>query len=279
MNNQQEGLEEQILRNLIKTGFINELHIANKLNNANWKTSLNQSFQDIDTNTSREIDIVARKAGKTKCGMLSMSVHLVIECKKIEKYPWVIISNQIENSLYFHLYPGWSIIHAGEKYMDGGGIFPPRLIDEHFMRSNSTRIGSAFHDAFKDSTEASQIFKAFMSACKAAVYKSKLYDIDKEWSAYKIEDPTRLDFFHPVVVVDGPLFEAFLDLKNELTVKRADWVPITYRHTSPQYGDDTLFHCDIVTFNYFDKYLNSVENWLTKMSESCGSFYKEKYLI
>ena len=271
-------LEEKILEDLLKTGFIKELEVAQILTKAKWKTSLNQTYQDKDTNINREIDIIASKKGNIDFNKLHLWVDLVIECKQTSN-PWVIISNHFESSLDFHLNPGWTIIHGGEKYIKNGGIFPPRHIDQYFMRSKTSRIGSAFHDSFKKSTETSKIFQAIMSACKAAVYKSQIHGASPNWDDYKKEEPTDLTFYHPIVIVDGPLFEAFLNKKNKIELKRVEWIPITYVYSSPNYSKhlDTTFHCDIVTFEYFEKYLLTVDSWLTKMNDSFIEYYKKNY--
>lgn len=274
----EKTLEEKILEDLLKTGYINELEVARKLSQYNWKPNLNGTYLDKDLNINREIDVTASKRGGVKYDKVNIRVELIIECKKTSN-PWVIVSNNDERSIHFHLAPGWTIIHGGEKYINNGGIFPPRLIDEHFMRCNSSRIGSAFHDAFKEPKEISKIFQAIMNASKAAISRSSIYGASPEWKDYKKEAPTNLTFFHPIVVVDGPLFEAYLNLSNKLEVKQIDWIPTTYRYSSPNYSKDSdiLFHCDIVTFNYFERYIELVDNWLIKMNEACVEYYKKHY--
>ena len=278
MTTNRNNLKDKIIEDLRKTGFLKELELARILSDKGWRPHLNQTYLDKDINTNREIDVVASKKGRISNDKLHLWVNLVIECKKT-KNPWVIISNSDESSLNFHLQPGWSLIHGGEKYIDNGGIFPPRLIDKHLMRGASNRIGSAFHDSFKEPRETSKIFQSIMAACKAAVDKSEIHGASKEWEDYEKKDPTYLTFYHPIVVVDGPLYEAHLNDKNELTVDEVDWIPVTYNYSSRAYSEygSTSWHCDIVSFKFFEEYLMKADNWLEKMNIDFVKWYNKKY--
>lgn len=273
-----EPLEKKILNNIKKTGFIKELELARILNNKGWDSQLNSSYLDKDTGINREIDIIASKKGNIDYHYLHLWVDLVIEVKKADK-PWVIVTNSDDDGLNYRLNPGWGIIHGGEKYIDIGGIFPPRIIDKYFMRNQSVRIGSSFYEAFKESSEVSKIYQAIMSACKAAVYKSKIHGASPKWDDYGADDPTYLTFYHPVVVVDGPLYEVYLNENNEVVVSKINWIPVSYQYSSPQYSkewSDTYFHCDIVQFDYMNTYLDLTQMWLEKMNENMVAHYKVK---
>jgi hypothetical protein len=271
-------LKERIINDLKKSGFIKELELARMLSKNGWNPHLNDTYLDKDTNVSREIDIIGSKMGPVAYEKLKLWLDLVIECKKTTN-PWVIFSNKDENFLKFHLNPGWSLIHGGEKYIKNGGIFPPRVIDKHFMRNNCDRIGSAFHDAFKEPRETSKIFQAVITACKAAADKVTIHGASPKWDDYDEEALTHLTFYHPIVVVDGPLYEVHLNEESEAEVNEVDWIPTTYRYSSRNYADsgNVSFHCDIVRFEFFQQYLQKVDKWLLNMNTDMVEYYKKNY--
>jgi hypothetical protein len=42
-------------------------------------------------------------------------------------------------------------------------------------------------------------------------------------------------------------------------------------------SNHTSIHCDIVTFEYFEKYLQTVDYWLAGMNKSFVDYYKLNY--
>src|SRR5690606_17296106 len=123
------------LEDLKKTGFLNELRIAQKLASRSWKPKLNDSYFDKDSQISREIDLIAIKKASDLPNHLDLWVNLVVEVKKSSK-PWIIFTNELEKKrgLYNGM-PGWTLIHGGENYVGAtGGIFTPEDIHQNIMR-------------------------------------------------------------------------------------------------------------------------------------------------
>lgn len=264
-------MKERILEDLNKTGFISELYIAQNIANKGWKPTLSSSFFDKDLNISREIDIIATKKAISVDDKLSLWVNLVIEVKKSSK-PWIIFTNELEKKgVFYNGMPGWTLIHGGENYIgDRGGVFSPEDIHEHLMRIDKKRIGKAFHEAFKPPTETSKIFQAIISACKAAIDKSEVYPEENSYRKKSVNtDKIYLEFYHPMIVIDGPLFEVYLDDKNAIKLEEQDWIPVNYEYSSNNYGSEygrsVTFYPDIVKYEAIDQYIDLVDKWLATM--------------
>ena len=265
-------MKDKILEDLNKTGFINELRVAQKFEEKSWRPKLNDSFFDKDSQISREIDLIVKKRASNVKNKLGLWINLTVEVKKSAK-PWIVFTNDLEKKGgLFNGMPGWTLIHGGENYIgENGPIFTPRDIHEKIMRINKTRIGTAFHESFKPPTETSKIFQAIISACKAAVDKSEIHPRENSFMKdFRESDEIYLEFYHPLVVVDGPLFEVYLDKANEIQLEEQKWIPVNYEYSSKQYsesfGHSISFYPDIVKFDYIEEYINLLDTWLSSMA-------------
>ena len=101
--------EKDILGILRDSGYPLEQEIASSLEKMNWNFTLNYAFMDVETNVSREIDLLAerkvslenlmkalnKEVTKEHKGQglkildkrVTLSVELLVECKKIKSPP------------------------------------------------------------------------------------------------------------------------------------------------------------------------------------------------
>lgn len=132
------------------------------------------------------------------------------------------------------------------------------------------RFGKAFHEAFKKPSENSKIFESLLSSCKAAYYFKKNTGTEPFKSDFDRESQVELHFFLPLIVLDGLLFEAFLE-RGEIVLSEANWIPIEYEYASAKYESErsrTTFLPTIVRYKGFEDYLKLLDEWIADVNES-----------
>ena len=259
-------LIEKIKKDIKKAGFKSEMKATSILLKEGWGRTINSiSYNDKDENKSRELDILSVRQIVDDTENYSMAIVLSIEVKKSEK-PWVVFSrNKIaeENSE-----PGWNILNS--KYNLHSNNISEDIINNKNPLHQSSKIGTGFHEAFKSPNEKSQIYKALLTSCKAAVYQKDLYS--KYLSGYRSGKKV-LYFILPLVIVDGNLFETFLDNTGKISVIESNYIPIKLYYSSNQYAQK-LFFSEIITINGFKKYLDKITLWLNDMFNNCNFIEK-----
>ncbi len=261
-----EDLKLKIAEDIKKTGYITELKVAQILAEDKWKTTFGKSYQDFDEGKSREIDIVAYKVLNDKDVNLQLVFNLSVEIKHEPTYPWVIFMTKDPWSSY-----GWSILHCGESYMkESGTIFGPDDLNNKPLCRSDGKTGSSFYEAFKKSDATSKIFKALIGASKAAYFQKEQWGEHPDNTKYNVKNQVILEFFIPLVVVEGQLFEAHLE-KEDVLVKESTWVPIKLDYSSPNYSKDDRdirFHPYLSSKDGLPTFLNIMGGWISLISSN-----------
>ena len=250
-----DNIEAQILSEINKTGFHLELRVSDWL--AKWKYSAKHSVYYIDNDESkgRELDILAHKTSwKEERKFLWFADNvLAVECKKSDK-PWVIFTSPKDGDddnnifLYDHIVerdiemPIWTSDTIWETVID-----PVSAINPLF---NHSRIGRTYFVPFTNSENSEIIYKSLTTAVKATI-------AIKENSGY---GGSRVIFYYPTVVLQGRLFESYLE-NGESKLVETEIVPVSFTYQSAKYKP-VNFIVPIVTENVFEKYLSSLEKTL-----------------
>lgn len=180
---------------------------------------------------------------------------LSIEIKKSDK-PWVIFTSKRR----FTDTGGYGLLNHTNN------ISSDILTYQDIMQKypgNMKRIGRNEYVALaKDGHP--QIYNALLSSVKSSIEQHRLAEEHKE--AY---DETSFDivFYTPVVVVDGILFEAYLNEDDDVEVKPSSHIVFNLNYASPSYKRKSYL-VDIVTLNGLEDYLVSQEKWIEKMRDS-----------
>lgn len=252
-----EPIEKQIEKDLEKSGYIAELHTGCALQKQGWHITYGETYADRDDKKSREIDIVAYRVFNNKEANLQIVMNLFVEVKQSFKHPWTVFMTHDS----FHDY-GWTILHAGSAYMKKGHVAFPNAMTTEPMSRPDMKVGSAFHEAFRDPDAPSTIYKALISACKAAFHGQASWGEDDDTFQYEAGRKVVLEFYVPLVVVAGQLFEVQL-IDNKVEILPADWLPVKLNYSSPQYckDGDILFHPYITSLKRIEKCLNAFDKW------------------
>jgi hypothetical protein len=206
----QETIEERIHKWLAREGYPLEMKVAQKIRNST-KLDVRQGwhYQDPESNTSREIDIICR-AGEIY-GFAE--VNFVIECKGSSK-PWILFSS--EDAV------------AGYHRMSAFGLLSKEarseLVRRLFKGEGQLEIAKAIPWLWKDGRAGYAITQAFegnsnapyvgvLSAVKAALWLTS----NSVWQETKYR---KFCMSFPVVVTSSPLYECYLDGDGGICLNR-----------------------------------------------------------
>lgn len=259
-----DELKSKILKDIRKSGFLSEMKTNAILIKNGWTNTHNaETFLDKDFNKSREIDITAYKVKYDKAERLRIGIHLVIEVKKSDK-PWIIFCQEKQSKIRRGL--GWRILNFKDNITRHQLSY--NEINLKNRHANSELFGTSYYEAFKEPSESSQVYSALMTCCKAAVHEQELnsWEVDgkKKYDATRSHD---LDFFLPIVVLDGLMFKSILDNKGELDLTQVDYSPIRLNYSSKNY-EETTFYPEIITLNGLKEHLENIEEWHQSMYDS-----------
>lgn len=246
-----EELKSKVLKDIQKSGFISEMMVNSILIKKGWLFTLcGETFNDKDLNKSREIDIVSYKVLANEDDSVRVGVHVVIEVKKSEK-PWVVFCQKKEH--FFHNLVTLVMLRDSENINMDELSFSD--IGENYRHSKSNIYGSAYTEAFKGPSETSQIYSALITACKAATSYQK-----KESDASMKNNKKQINFYLPIVVLNGKLFQAKLDESGDVEIEETNYCPINLNYSSDNYSQERFFP-EIVTIDEFESHLDHLIEW------------------
>lgn len=184
---------------LLRTGFILEMEVNEKLIRAGYETKVGKFFVDYDESKKREIDIIARKT------INDVTVTLVIECKQSLMSDWIFVCSNKNPSRYYNYV----------KYFPQSGVdvSESKIFDHTHILDHDILLAQNFIIRNKLGKQASPepITTAALKVSKAIVYE-----------ASKIDLKQKRNILIPVAVFSGQLFKA--DYDGELKVEEINHV-------------------------------------------------------
>jgi hypothetical protein len=268
-----EKIFKNNLSNYIKenTGYLEELKVANIFSKTGWEVRHSSYYLDRDENKGREIDVYASKnivfediLGKE----IYIGLNLVCEVKKSVDKPWIIFST--EKSPYEARLEVSLCTQSGmgdvlrQKIQTNKNVYRNSSIDK------LSRIGVTYCEAFKNEkpkmgSDYSQIFKALTSSIKASEY---FFSISQNRYVGMMGSlPKSIEFFEPVIILSGAMYEAYLNIKNELELNEINHIPVLFNRISPKYYRHNYI-IDVVTIKELPNLLTSKEKWINLIKEN-----------
>lgn len=262
---------------IAKTGFPLELRVSRLLDMSGFYIAPNLYYIDADEEKGREIDLRALKNIRThEPGRPWIRYALMVECKKLDR-PWVVLTSPrarydkwIDEVDFRGLMRGKEQLqrlpwHEDLELPDLAAVHP------YFTRE---MLGRSFFEAFRSSKEsedeaegqtgagatnaqsrsaqtweASRIFGAIATSVKATL----AMHADQFGGA----PGQSICFYYPLVVVDGLLFEGYLE-GDEVEVKEVDSTIVSFFYASPKYGHHK-FAVPIVRFGVLQEFLTQMD--------------------
>ena len=267
MNNKNEKIESKdelktkLLKRLEETGYPVELRVGSIFSSCGIPNlHHNRYYVDKDEQKGREIDICAYTNVFSEKPSLSVGLGLICEVKQSRKYPWIILSTK---KGFTWGGEGWSRLHYSVGEVDA------ELLSFEEIESKSTtrqfaRIGRSYYEGFKTANAKSSIFEALTTVSKAAEHWLKR---NAEAVKGMEGEPRSITFADPLIVLDGLLYEAYLDEDSRMKLDEISHIPISFGYISTEYSRFGYL-VEVVTIEELPVLLAKKRKWITHMHNS-----------
>lgn len=251
MSQTQTGLSDDLIAriesDIRKSGFPLEMYVLNVCSTKNTGRLPNVRYEYLDQ--LREIDLCAFFSSKRPTHYTSTT--LIIECKTSASKPWVFFSTpsyKMEDVTFFLHYESAFDPPFAESRR-------PPLLSQIRSKMKNSYYGDAsiprcvsYYEAFRSTSERSEIYKAIDSVITYLGYRSA-------WRRSRFRSwPDHSDFYLPVVVLDGPLFEATVEL-DKVSVCARPHIQLRTLHR------EKMYVIDIVSREHFKQFFEQVEKF------------------
>jgi hypothetical protein len=275
-------LERKILQDIAKTGYPLEIRASLVLEAQGWSVTHNPAYLDPEEQKAREIDIRAvmswdvEKPGGSKH---FLACNLLVECKKSTN-PWVFFVTPVARSEQAdHLRYYSSIENLVEKLWTKGDY----VLDLDFLRSSQPRLRSdrcarTYYEPFKGQEKGDRsptIFRALSAATKAIHHEAtgwrRLFDEDIHLDLFTI-------FWYPLVIFDGPMYEASVSLEGGISLSQSAHVQVPFNYVTAGAdpgGEPERFMVDVVQEPFLAHYLSSQAAFHAAAAQKMESCYRD----
>lgn len=261
--------KENVVKAIEDTGFPLELRAANLFANRGYHVASSLYYVDRDEGKGREIDLrVLLNRQWERAGQTFFVRHcLLVECKRYRKRPWVVFTNA---STGYDKRPNQLDLRGGSSKVRWQ-VDLPRIIGASHPLFDTPCLGRGYTELFRESNQEeadSPIFKAITTAVKAtlAAREAKFAAGDKSICVY-----------YPLVVLDGMLWESFLEGKSIDAIEQTS-VVVSFFYESPNYPLEG-FRVPIVVEAALPAFLGRLEKVLDQMNDyfqSCAEAFADK---
>lgn len=273
MNNKNEkqestnNLKAKLLKNLEETGYPVELKVDNILWEYGWRVEYHNAYYfDEDEQKGREVDIQAYNVAYSKKYGVGVALALICQVKKSLKKPWVILSTEKSGEET----GGYGRLHYTVGKINSN-LLSFSEIERRSTTDQFTRIGRSYCEGFKSTNAKSVIFEALTTAVKASEYwlkrEKEAIEGDKTTSINNEGHFRHVTFVDPVVILDGLLYEAYLDDDAQLRLNEIEHIPISFAYVSGGYSR-SRYLVEIVTLNKLPTLLLRKHKWITDIKNT-----------
>ena len=250
--------EEFLKKQIEKTGYPLEIEVSSRLDK-DWDVINTDSYFDKDEGKLRDIDIYASR-DFADFFPLVVSASLAIECKKSENFVWVFFTRPFEFD-YVNDITGQYIdeLQVRSKRFDLDYISEV-ILEKNPLHYYSMKRVAVSYDEFPIDTKKSeygegkkQIFKAENQLKKYLTYSNE---------QFLLQPPQEVKLIYisfPCIVFDGTMYEAILE-DGKVELKKSNHVVLARSNRAPYSVYDLTFLIDVVTKNYFDRYMKKINN-------------------
>lgn len=211
----EKDLKKRVTDWLEKQGYPLEMRVASALRDVGFAVSQGEYYDDPDTKTSREIDVIAVKTDEYDI----LETSIVVECKRSADKPWVLFTSEThESGRDITLTYAVMSLSAREKLVKLSKKGFDKSMQDLLWLNKSKKTAYGMAVAFTKREDPA--YKAALSALKAS--------ISQNISSSYTNVTKSLRFIFPVIVIDGNLFEAYLDKKGNTVVREIDEGTVTY---------------------------------------------------
>jgi hypothetical protein len=200
--NKSDELKKKVENWIKEQGYPLEMKVATAFIDEGFDVRQGSFYLDPESNESREIDVIVR------CGdiLSHFDVYFIIECKSNSK-PWILFTSENTLAGYNRYFAYCLYSEFARNQFINKTMYNRQLGEMLPWFDKKGRNAYAVTQAFTTSVD--NTYKAAMSSLKAAI-ALKISE-EKKWQKH-------LTFIFPVIVIDGSLFESYLNPSGELVV-------------------------------------------------------------
>jgi hypothetical protein len=221
MSQGKDDLPEKLNDWLRREGYPFEMRVAQSFRKAGFHITQSDYYTDPETNTPREIDVVATAQRSTKDNLI-FRIMFLIECKSSTDKPWLLFCGPEKNMAA----PGRVAQRLASKI--GMLVFHELANDKSVQQlalfSLRAPVGYGLTQTFKkDKDLAYAATCGIGNAAKAAAIR---------WNSHPHRDRI-VELIFPVIAIDGRLFQSNLDETGEISVTEITWATLVWRNAMP----------------------------------------------
>jgi hypothetical protein len=267
MSDDAEQLDKKVREWLEHEGYPLEFRVAKKFQENGFAIRQGSYVKDPNSDAPREIDVVAFRDGHSKQHLLR--VKHIVECKWSKDKPWVVFTSPHGISPSACITQTIASKFGSAILWKEAGLKQLQDLELFLTPKNSGFNGrQAFSKEGID-----RFYSAMQSVISAAKFDVDDYDNPNRKPG---QLPKAAVVGFPVIVIQGDLFEAFLDPKSsDLVLRRAPHIRCHWKGSKEWSLHATV---DIITFEHLDKFLTTrsaqVETLLRIMQMSVDEITK-----
>jgi hypothetical protein len=264
-SSQQRGLEAKITKWLEQQGYPLEMLVAQALQQADFEVIQSDFYRDIETGESREIDVIAYRYADYSKGYW-VQVSCCVECKLAQDKPWIIFKPKIPigSGLEFETL-AWAAPTINSKL--GNELLAKILYEtakpEILAMFVVAPIGYGVTQATFQKGKGPDIpYQAVNSVTKAAIAQAINSDAGSDKSRRRT-----CHVIFPVIVIDGRLFECYLDESGGVVVAEIDSCTLVWRSFKASYRESVTTIFTKAALPKLVQYLSETTDVLMRQAE------------
>lgn len=238
MSETSQPLGERVAEWLETQGYPLEMRVAREFRTERFRVIQSEYFSDPDTKTSREIDVVASIDAKQDSYLFR--VTFVVECKMSREKPWVLFTGT-----------SMGLADPARVAQRVGNTLGRRLLRTVAFDTTAQQIG-LFDLRGRPAHGVTQAFTSGTDAAYAAVHSVAKATAALAATRGGSPVPVLLVFF-PVVVIEGRLFEYFIDQNDDPAVNEIAQGTLLWRNPVVNEPHTII---DVVTLNELPAYVS-----------------------
>lgn len=223
-------LEKKLREWLENQGYPLEMEVAKGFANLGMNVIQSDVYEDPETKAIREIDVTV--SSTTHKRGVYIYIGFQIECKLAKDKPWLLFSGDKDRRAFmppflnaFHTKISQAFFERHISYDYG----PQQLLTTQMFQSEP--VGFSLTQAFTTGPDVP--YQAVMSSLKAALYQQArletivVNDVPPPHKNYKLPC---CGVIFPIIVIDGKLFQCYLDEASKVSVDEIPYGKMLWGH-------------------------------------------------
>jgi hypothetical protein len=234
MPSENRTLHDELAEWLSKQGYPLEMEVAHRFRAAGFDVAQSTYYADPETGDAREIDIFA--ADSKRISEFDVRLTCLVECKVSTGKPWVIFTSDRElGEERFDFFSQVASDLGARALMQ---LYTQNYFPLPLALAYRDRVGyGATLGLRKNQEKVDVAYQAVMQAAKAAIARGRLIDslVQTELTPEPI-----IEVVLPVVLIDAPLFEYYLENDLTKTLRTFHWGLLSFGNPVGGRSEPTL---------------------------------------